>query len=145
MVNPPATSYEPGRPILVAVHIRNRLGIAHASPTEFLGRAPDGKSALRKGVNLSLWHATSTGSISGPNQAYPRDAVQARRHDHFDPGNGARLLAPLDSFEAMRLDLSDWFDVTKPGLYRFRVTFSGDSGIGEGSAAEAHFQVVGEG
>jgi hypothetical protein len=144
MVDAPTTSYEPGRPIVVAIHIRNRVGTAKASPTEFIGRAADGKPALRKGINLLLWHSNSQSPTSGPNQAFPRDPVQPKRHDHFDPGNGARPLAPLESFEAMRLKLDDWFDVTKPGQYRFRVSFTTDSGVGEGNATEAHFQVGGE-
>jgi hypothetical protein len=144
MVSSPTTSYEPGRPILVAVYIRNRLGTNQASPIEFIARASDGKPALRKGINISLWQSMSRGPGSGPNQAYPRDVVQPRRHDRFDPGDATRSLAPLESFEAMRLDLNDWFDLTRPGQYRFRVSFTTDSGVGEGSATEAHFQVGGE-
>ncbi len=74
LVDPPTASYEPGRPILVTLHIRNRLGTDQASPTEFLGRTPDGKLALRKGINVSLWHSTSRGPISGP-----KPGVSSRR------------------------------------------------------------------
>jgi len=141
LVEPRTAGYDPGRPIVVAMHIRNRLGIARSSPTEFVRRAPDGKPAFRKGVNLSLWHATARGPNSGRNQAYPNDVTEPKRNTQFDPGQGSRLLVPLEAFEAMRFDLNDWFDLTKPGRYRLRVAFATDSGIGEGSSNDAYFQI----
>ena len=113
------TGYEPGRPILVAMHIRNRLGVARSSPTEFVRPGSDGKPALRKGVDLSLWHSPSRGPRSIFNQVYPNEVIEPKRDAHFDPGERSRLLAPLEAFEAMRLDLNDWFDLTKPGKYPF--------------------------
>ncbi|MEJ7636664.1 MAG: hypothetical protein WKF75_01435 [Singulisphaera sp.] len=144
MVEPRTTGYEPGRPILVTLHIRNRLGVARSSPTEFVRPGPDAKPALRKGVNPSLWRSTSRGPRSGMNQVYPNDVIEPKRDAHFDPGEGSRPLTPLEAFEAMRIDLDDWFDLTKPGRYRLRVTFAADSGIGEGSSSEAYFQVGGD-
>jgi hypothetical protein len=141
---PRPTGYEPGRPILVLIHIRNRLGVARSSPTEFVRTAPDGKPALRNGVKFSLWRSTARGPRSGMNQVYPIDAIEPKRDAHFDPGEASRPLVPLEAFEAMRLDLNDWFDLTKPGRYRLRVTFAADSGIGEGSSSEAYFQVGGD-
>ena len=35
--------YEPGQPISMSIHIRNRLGVSRSSPTEFVQRGPDGK------------------------------------------------------------------------------------------------------
>jgi hypothetical protein len=49
LVEPRTTGYEPGRPILVMMHIRNRLGVARESPSELVRPGPDGKPALRKG------------------------------------------------------------------------------------------------
>jgi hypothetical protein len=144
MVEPGRNGYEPGRPILVAIHIRNRLGVARTCPTEFVRPGPDGRPALRKGVELSLWHMTARGRRSAMNLDYPNDVVARKRDVHFDPGELSRPLIPLESFVAMRLDLNDWFDLTTPGKYRLRVTFAADSGIGKGSSSEAYFQVGGE-
>jgi len=144
MVEPCKTVYEPGRPILVTMHIRNRLGVARSSPTEFVRPGPDGKPTLRKGINLSLWRSALRGPSSSFNQPYPSDVIEPKRDAHFDPGEGSRPLAPLEAFEAMRFDLNDWFDLTKPGRYRLRVTFAADSDIGEGSSSEAYFQVGGD-
>ena len=41
----------------------------------------------------------------------------------------------------MRVDLNDWFDMTKPGNYRLNVSFTARSGLGEGSSSNAYFQV----
>ncbi len=144
LVEPRPAGYEPGRPIVVAMHIRNRLGVDRSSPTEFIRPGPDGKPALRKGVNLALRHSPSRGKRSVFRPVYPNGVVEPKRDAHFDPGAGSRPLAPLDAFEAMRFDLSDWFDLTKPGTYRLQVTFAADSGIGEGFSGEAYFQVGGD-
>ena len=144
MIEVRPNGYEPGRPVLVKTLIRNRLGVAHASPTEFIRPDPDGKPALRKGIKLSLWHTPARGSRFGPSTAYANDVIEPKRDGHFDPGQGTRLLAPLETFEAIRLDLNDWFDLTKAGSYRVGVTFGADSGIGEGSAAEAYFRIGGD-
>jgi hypothetical protein len=50
-------------------------------------------------------------------------------------------LAPLESFEAMRIDLSDWFDMTVPGKYRLGVTFAASSGLGKCSSGDVSFEV----
>jgi hypothetical protein len=142
LVEPGTIRYEPGRPILVVIYIRNRKGLAHASPTEFMRPGPDGKPALRQGVDLLLWRSTSPGpSVSN---ARPDEPVVPRQIAHFDAGGDSRSLAPLEPFEAMRFDLNDWFDVSQPGRYRFRLTFAADSGVGTGSATETHFQVGGD-
>jgi hypothetical protein len=144
MVDSRTTAFAPGHPILVAVKIRNGLGVAHSSPTELIRPAPDGKPALRKGINLALWRTAVRDLSSTSSRAYPDLLVEPKRDARFDPGEGSRQLEPLEAFEAMRFDLSDWFDLTKPGCYRLRVTFTADSGLGEGAASEVNFQVGGE-
>jgi hypothetical protein len=141
LVEPRKTGYEPGRPIPVALQIRNRLGVARSSPTEFVRPAPDGKPALRKGVKLSLWHSSARGPRSFFNQIYPNDPVEPKRDAHFDPGEDSRPLATLDAFEAMRFDINDWFDLTKAGSYRLQINFAAESVIGEGTASEVSFLI----
>jgi hypothetical protein len=140
MVDKRPAGYDPGAPILVAVHIRNRLGVAHSCPSEFLRPAPDGKPALRNGVNLSLWRSTAAGT----NRVYPNDVVEPKRTAHFDPAGTSRLLQPLESFEPMRLDVNSWFDLATPGKYRLQITFAADAGLVEGAASEVYFQVGGD-
>jgi len=92
-------------------------------------------------VSLSLWYTSLKGPNSGLNQPYPQDPIERKRDAHFNPGDASRNLATLETFEAMRLDLNDWYDLSKPGKYRLRAVFAADSGMGEGSAAEVSFQV----
>jgi hypothetical protein len=141
LAEPHPDGFDPGRPIVVALQIRNRLGVPRSSPAEFLRPAPDGKPAMRRGLGLSLWHSTARGPKSAFRSVYPDEAIEPVRDAHFDPGDGERPLAPLEGFEAMRFDLNDWFDLTKPGAYRFRLTCTAASGLGEGSASEVCFQV----
>jgi hypothetical protein len=141
MVKPGTTGYEPGKPITVTIHIRNRLGVARTSPTEFVRPNPDGKPALRKGITLSLWGSPSQSPSRGTNRDYPNDVIEPTRRAYFEPNKASRTLAPLEAFEAMRLDLNDWFALTKPGSYRVRVNFEADSGLGAGSATEAYFRL----
>jgi len=79
------------------------------------------------------------------NQPQASDPVEPKRDARFEPGDGSRTLEPFEAFEAMRIDLNDWFDLSKPGRYRLRATFAADSLVGEGSASEIYFQVGGDG
>ena len=142
MVDSRPTGYEPGRPVLVKALIRNRLGVAHSSPTEFIRPGPGGKPALRKGMKLALWYTGRGGSrahLAG--LVEPSDQLKPKRDAHFEPGQDSRLLAPLESFEAMQLDLNDWFDLTKPGIYFVAVRFTADSGMGDGESVRSDFTI----
>jgi hypothetical protein len=125
-------SPDPGRPILVSLRIRNRRGVENASPTEFLRRGGDGRPALRRGVTLSAYHAAS--KLDGSDMPFGRpEELEPKRTDHFDPVAATRPLAPFEDFEAMRIDLNDWLDLTRRGNYRVRCTFTADSGLGAGT------------
>jgi hypothetical protein len=43
--------------------------------------------------------------------------------------------------DAIRLDLDDRFDLKRPGTYRVQVTFTADSGVGEGGSNHWRFTV----
>ena len=142
-VEPPESGYEPGRPIRVTLQIRNRRGVDNTAPTEFLRRGDDGRPVLRRGVALAVFYSppsvTRSEFFSGMGQ--PGEALKPRRTDRFDPSGAARPLGPFEAFEAMRLDLNDWFDLTRPGSYRVHVTFAADSGVGSGETYDWHFKV----
>ena len=140
-VDPKKTAYQSGQPIVVTLRLQNRSGVDRSSPTEFARPGPDGKPALRQGVNLALWRSTAPATSSQTFWGQPNDAVPPRRDVHFEPGNATRSLSPLESFEAMRVDVNDWYDISKPGKYRLGVTFAASSGLGEGSSSDAYFQV----
>ena len=136
-----ATSYAPGVPIPIVLRVLNRLGVPREAPTEFVRLGADGKPALRKGLTLKLYYTAEPASERNPFGAYPNDEVAPRREARFNPNPAARSLAPLESFEAARLEPADWFDVSRPGRYRLAVQFDRACGVGEGYGTEVFFQV----
>lgn len=142
-VEPPGRGYEPGRPILVAVHIRNRRGVEHEAPTEFLRPGDDGRPSLRRGVTLAAFYSppNPNASRSGQGRGGPGEELKPKRTDRFEPGDASRPLAAFRAFEAMRIDLNDWIDLTRPGSYRVRVAFAADSGVGQGTTNDWYFTV----
>ena len=145
LVVPRPARFEPGQPVLVVTRIRNRLGVAQSCPTEFLRLTSDGKPALRQGIKLSLWHSPpSPRSRSRWGQEPPGDPVEPRRDARFVADQGSRPLEPLEPLEAIRFDVNDWFDLSRPGRYRLRVDFTPEAGIGAGAVGEVLFQVGGD-
>jgi hypothetical protein len=73
----------------------------------------------------------------------PAEELKPKQTDQFDPGanDASRPLAPFEVFEAMRLDLHEWFDLTKPGGYRVHVKFTAESGVGEGASNDWYFTI----
>jgi hypothetical protein len=146
LADPPQSfeeGFRPGAPVVVVARLSNRTGLDLPAPTEFVGPGPDGKLALRPGVALKLWRSPDspavpirrTESASQPAELPPkRDAV-------FTPSGATRTLGPARSFEAFRLDLRDWFDLSRPGQYRLVISFGNASGIGTGVSGELYFRL----
>ena len=146
VVGPAPAEVDPGQPVTVTLALRNRLGVAHAAPTDFLRPDPDGLPALRDGIELELWRSkTEPEGSSGLRSSVPSPTpVAAKRSAHFTPGDATRPLEPLAEFEVLRLNLGDWFDLGKPGSYRLRIKIGAGPGIGAGAASEAYFRVRGD-
>ncbi len=131
----------PGRPVIMTLKIRNCRGVEKPVPTEFLRPADDGKPALRRGLSLALFDiATDTAGVAF--SAVPRNGEHTpTRTARFEPGDASRILAPTESFEAMQIDLSDWFGALGAGTYRVHLTFAKNSGLGEGTTNDAYFAI----
>ncbi len=123
------------------VRIRNRRGFDNAAPTEFLRRGGDGRPALRRGVSLALVFSDARRSQGGQRAGIPDEEVKPKRTEYFDPGQTTHPLGPFEVFDAMPIELNDWFDLARPGSYRVHVTFAADSGVGEGSTNDWYFTV----
>jgi hypothetical protein len=134
-------SYTSGGPVLVTFLLRNGLGVDRTAPTEFTRPSADGKPALRRGIDLLLFDLPSdlVGSTSA--RAAGPEARKPTRTARFDPGDAFRTLAPTESFEAMSLDLNDWFGPLAPGSYRLQATFSAVSGVEEGTTYQLPFAI----
>lgn len=138
------TAFEPGQPVDMIVRIRNRRGLDGMAPTDFLRRAGDGRPSLRRGVSIELYFSPVNPTGGGPAAGIPREPVPPKRTDRFDPGAESRPLSAFETFDAMPIDLADWFDLSRPGAYRVRVAFAADSGIGPGTSNDWYF-TIGEG
>jgi hypothetical protein len=115
----------PSDRIEAVVTIGNRMGQDREAPQEFLRRGDAGPS-LRRGVELSLSYTPT--SADDPFDARvpsgPKVQVPPIRQARFDDASPAtRHLGPGESFEAFRLDLREWFDLSRPGLYELSVRF----------------------
>lgn len=130
--------YRPGEPLVMVLRLYNTRGNAQTSPTEFSAPATDGKPALRRGITLAV-ERFPTGD--NPRSVEPARVAPARSAA-FDPGARSRMLAPTESFEAMRLDINDWFPGLTPGMYWFYVDFAPQSGLGKGTTNRLQFWIV---
>ncbi len=130
-----------GKPIRVIFRLRNRRGVENAAPTEFLRQGDDGRPVLRRGVALAVFYSAPSGSRTDWFPEHLQDALKPMQADRFTRGEAARPLAPFEAFEVMRLDLNDWFDLTRSGPYRVHVAFAADSGVGEGTSNDWYFTI----
>jgi hypothetical protein len=125
----------------VTFRLRNGLGVEQAVPTEFVRPADHGKPALRRGVGLALFEVPRDPTANQSNVNRPPPGVERppTRDARFDAGDASRMLAPTDSFEAISLDLNDWFAPLGPGTYRLQITFGKGSGLREGETNDVGF------
>ena len=112
-------NFVPGRPLFVDAYILNRRGAAMNMPTKFYRDTIDGP-ALVEGVSFELRYAPFK---STPGEKEFRK-LEPKRHDHFSPTTARQTLDTMEWFHACTIDLSDWFDVERPGYYRFRFRFN---------------------
>ncbi|WP_435016305.1 hypothetical protein TA3x_003869 [Tundrisphaera sp. TA3] len=131
----------PGRPIVATLRLRNDKGVDQKVATEFLRQGTDGKPALRRGVSIVLKEIPKRPDNQGfgdPRKGVERPMTRTAR---FDPGEDSRSLAPAESFDAMQLDLADWFGPLAPGQFTCHLTFAADSGLGEGRTNDLYLTV----
>ncbi len=139
-VEPPIAVFRLGQPVQVTLRLHNALGVERSAPTEFVQAGADGKPALRRGMSMVL-HEIPRGD-NGFESAREHPPRQPSRTDRFDPGNASWPLAPTESFEALRLDLNEWYAGLQPGGYRIHLRFGADSGVGEGTTNWLEFWIV---
>ena len=96
LAEPHKTRFDPARPVLVNLLIRNRLGESRSAPTEFLQKGAEGKPAIRKGVYLVLRRSRPRG---------PSDGFKTKLSPGAGRGQASRPFRP-------------WRDFTAPGSSR---------------------------
>jgi len=141
LADPASTGHAPGEPIVVTMRLRNGLGVDREVPTDFVRPGDDGRQALRRGVTLTLFDVPKNPYGSGSPAMTPPGPREPTRRAQFDPGGASRTLGPTESFEALRVDLRDWFGTLGPGSYHVRIAVSQDSGIGNGTSGGGNFSI----
>jgi hypothetical protein len=137
-----ADRMELGKPVVVTFRLRNRGGLEQTVPSVYYRAA---EPELHPGIGLRLAYAPLEMQVAG--RTYLLDEADrtweeppTTRTAHLPSGPADRMLAPAEEFTALELDLRDWFDVSRPGLYRFRFAFSAaNGGFAEGQSNEIEF------
>jgi hypothetical protein len=139
---PPVAVFRPGQPVFVTLRLFNARGIERPAPTEFVRAGADGKPALRRGLSLALKNVPKAGDTAALLNSFSAPPRNPTRTDRFEAGNASRMLAPTESFGAMRIDVSDWYARLEPGVYWLELAFGADSGLGEGTTNRLEFWIV---
>ena len=139
--DPSVVVFPPGQPVLVMLRLHNIRGIEQSAPTEFIRAGADGKFALRRGVSLVLNKRPDDSDDQALLRARSAPAPKPLRTEQFDPNKAARMLAPSESFEALRVNLADWYAGLKPGGYWLQMNFETESGIGEGTTNRLQIRI----
>jgi hypothetical protein len=135
--------FPPGAPLVATVRLRNLKGLDQSVPTEFVRHDADGKPALRRGIALKLTRgeASLMDLVDGGRRTGPPKDLAPTRVARFTPGDAARTLGPAEAFEAFRIDLRDWFDLSRSGSYHLVITFGDEAGLGPGVSGDVHFRL----
>jgi hypothetical protein len=140
----PGVSLRVGEPIVAAVTLQNRLGSDRTFPTGFVRKADGGKPALRRGISLEVRFTPLSPSGQNPHGSIVAwDELRPIRTARFDPdqAKATRTLGPAEAFEAFRVTLNDWVDLSRPGTYRVKLTFDDAAGVGKGSTNELYLPI----
>lgn len=115
-------------PLHVSLHLLNSDHTPLEVPSTWYKNARTGP-ALREGLTISLHWAGF--EPKRPNAGTANDklfmAVDAVGDRHFEPDGGNHTLQFAETFEALTLDLHDWFKIERDGYYRVRFELDGDA------------------
>ncbi|MCI0683291.1 MAG: hypothetical protein L0Y71_14405 [Gemmataceae bacterium] len=134
-----------GGPVIVQVELRNRSGVEQSLPTEVMREDPKAGPMLHPGIQLRLRYTASKDANRGASLEDDgtdwRDVAPKQRQS-LNIGAATRGAAPAATFATFALDLEDWFDLSRPGGYRFQVVFDRRAGaFAEGDSQELQFSL----
>ncbi|HET6247612.1 MAG TPA: hypothetical protein VFE47_07945 [Tepidisphaeraceae bacterium] len=120
-----------GDPLPIAAALGNRRGLSQTLPTAWFQPNANGGGALRPGVSIKLLYAPRTpddGTVWNPDPADKSwTEVKSKPSAAWNPDLVTRDLEAGEAFEVMRIDLRDFFDLSRPGSYRVQILFNVDS------------------
>jgi hypothetical protein len=113
----------PDGPLPVEVWFRNRRGVEVTSPVDYA--RGEGGLSLRDGVSIRLFREPDASSAQARSQgvAAPWDEIPAKAIRRHQPDRISRAIGPAEATRAIRLDLRDVFDLSRPGRYRVEIAF----------------------
>ena len=120
--SPPGDIYRlpVGRPLPVTLTLRSRSGVDQSIPAEWQRTRADGP-AVRGDLRLCLSYSPRPilAAMDGPEADLRAwTPLPPIRTASFTPSPAMRLLTPTQEAEVLRLNLRDWFDLSRPGFYR---------------------------
>jgi hypothetical protein len=124
------------KPPAVRLKLRNRSGVERAVPA-LLRKGPD-ETELRIGLEIEVFYLPPGIGSDLPGQPFGEPGegwtrLKPRKFGRFQGESGTRTLRPAGELTALELDLTAWFDLSRPGGYAVRFRFGkGAAGLGEG-------------
>ena len=109
-----------GKPLFVNVFIRNRRGVPVKMKTDFYRDGASGGPALVKGLSVSVKFTPYTGH-DPDDEDYT--SLKPKLKTSFAPTTTVRTVETGKWFKAFSINLSDCFEIKKPGHYRFQFKF----------------------
>ena len=139
-----------GSPLVATLWLRNRRGADQTLSAVCCRPTPP---ALLRGLDIKLEYAPGLVQSCVPARLYSACAhdprlrrewteLDAENSTRLDPGQATTVLAPTQITHAMRIDLSRWFEITRPGCYRAKLVISKESGLGEGETNRVCFSMT---
>ncbi len=152
MAEKPLRVYHNREPVVVRLWLRNRSGewrhipgwyywrVMKISGIELAGLEPAGP-ALRSGFNPEVEFAPMASLPREERELAVAEYQQLKplRRARFIPSEAGRSLRPLEEHLGLEFPLGDWFDLTRPGIYRLRFRITASSDIGEGLSRDLLF------
>jgi HEAT repeat protein len=115
-------------PLPVSLHFENLNHNRQEVPATWYTNTPDGP-ALREGLTISLFWAGFEPKRPDAGTASDKDftAVESIRNAHFTPDRVNRVIEFAESFQALALDLHDWFKIEREGYYKVCFELDGNA------------------
>jgi hypothetical protein len=133
----------------MGLRLRNASGADVTIPGEFLKKKGKRAAALLAGIEFTLYYAPQTVPRSVRDWCWVEDdpdplhyfvdlrwePVRRKPLATFKPAGPGRTLRPMEDVKAFEMDLADLFDLSRPGAYTLRVTFTKETAFTEGRSS----------
>ena len=110
--------FEPGQPLVATSGSATAAGSRTRRPrSSSAGRGRPAGACAAASRCRPVYSAPSRDPVRSELFGEPREELKPKRTDRFNPDAATRPLAAFEEFDAMQLDLNDWFNLTRRGSY----------------------------